>query len=714
MSSVHTFFRRLCSLFFLLSLPASVFAEPAVELLPETVISSTRLPASPVENLTVRAKVTVITAEDIVKSGAKSVQEAIQYATGIVMYDQVGNAFQQTIELRGFNGQPVPATSVFVDGVRMNEPDFNAVNFDLIAVETIERIEILPGAAAIYGKNALGGTINIITKRGDTKPQVTGETLFGSFHRERYNINASGPIGKVDYYTNFTRETESGFRDESGARISRYVGKLGYRPTGDTDLTVAYTYVKDRLSQAGSLPLSVAAIDPKRNFTPGDFTRSETNGVTVTGRQGLPLGFSVSANGFYRHLDQELFTVAQPFFPGIPNPTVDSLITTESRGGTLQLSHEATPVGHKNTLVIGGEYTRHDYETSFLNVTPPFGSSRALRSFGEDIVGLYFQDTAYLTPQLLLTTGVRYDHDQIGFLDNMNTSNNGSKAYSRTTPRAGLTYLITPRSSVYFNYGEGFRVPTFLELFSLGPFGSNPGLKPIHSRSYELGFKSKMGTWGEGTLAVFQTDVRNEILFVCGNTPTCGTTTFPANVNVDKTRRRGIETTLKAKYDEQWDAVVNYTFTEATFETDLTLNPFFFDPFGGTPYVEQVRKGSSFPLVPKHRLGLMGNYHPLPKWTVSATGLYVSTQFHNNDEQNSQPRLPGYFTLSGRLAYSQPVRGGTLSGFLMVNNVFDQHYFTSGIIAANNLTPAGAIERFVVPAPGIAFWGGLSYRFEGF
>ncbi len=714
MSSLRPIFSFLSVSIPLLCFSLPVFAEMPADPLPEVVVSSTRLPGEKVSAYDIPAKVTVITAEQIRQSGAQTVQEAIQYATGIVMYDQVGNSFQQTIDLRGFNGQPVPATSVFVDGVRVNEPDFNTVNFDLIPVETIERIEIIPGASAIYGKNALGGVINIMTKRGSAKPQMTGETLFGSFHRERYNVNASGPLGKFDYYTNFSRETETGFRNESDARISRYLGKLGYRPTADTDLTVSYTYVKDRLLQAGSLPLSVAAIDPKINFTPGDFSRSEANGITVTGRQGLPLGFSLSANGFYRHLDQELFTVAQPFFPGIPNPSVDSIIKTESRGGTLQLNHDATPLGHKNALVVGGEYTRHDYGTHFLNMTPPFGSSQAVRAFGEDVVGMYAQDTLHLTPQLLLTAGVRYDHDQIGFLDNLNNANNGSKGFSRTTPRAGLTYLVTPRSSVYFNYSEGFRVPTFLELFSLGPFGSNPGLKPVRSHNYELGVKSQVGTWGEGTLAVFRTDVRNEILFVCGNTPTCGTTSFPANVNVDKTRRQGFETTMKAKYDEHLDAVANYTFTEATFETDLTLNPFFFDPFGGTPYIEQVRKGASFPLVPKHRLGLTGNYHPLPEWTLSVTGLYVSTQFHTNDEQNTQPRLPGYFTMNGRLAYSRPVPGGTLSGFFMVTNIFDQRYFTSGIIAANNLTPAGAVERFVVPAPGIAFYGGLSYRFEGF
>src|SRR5689334_2856249 len=125
----------------------------------EVVVSSTRLPDAPVDARTLPAKVTVITAEDIRKTGAKTVQEAIQWATGIVMYDSIGNAFQQTIDLRGFNGQPVPATSVFVDGQRINEPDFNSANYDLIPYDSIERIEILPGASAIYGKNALGGVI---------------------------------------------------------------------------------------------------------------------------------------------------------------------------------------------------------------------------------------------------------------------------------------------------------------------------------------------------------------------------------------------------------------------------------------------------------------------------------------------------------------------------------------------------------------------------
>jgi outer membrane receptor protein involved in Fe transport len=450
------------------------------------------------------------------------------------------------------------------------------------------------------------------------------------------------------------------------------------------------------LLQASSLPLSLAAIDRRLNRNPGSFTDNESNVVRLNGRQALLLGFSLTANAFYRHLGQEAFTV----FGG---GAFDSLNKTESRGGTAQLQHEMNPLGHKNVFVLGGEFTRNDFG-SRSNASPfPFPG---LTSTSEDIWGAYAQDTFNLTSQLLLTAGIRYDQDEIQFEDNVTPTNSGVKRFSRTTPRAGLTYLVTPRTSVYFSYSQGFRVPTFNELFALGPFGSNPFLQPVHSNNYEVGAKARWSDWGEGALAVFQSDVRNEILTVCAD-PTCGGFGITANQNIDKSRRRGVEATLKAKYDQHFDGMVNYTYTEATIESDLTLSPFF---VGFTPFIEHVQKGDSFPLVPKHRLGVTGNYHPQTEWTMSLTGLYVSTQFHLNDEQNAQPRVPGYFVLNGRVAYERPVPGGRLTAFFMVNNVLDQKYFQWGVISAS----AGAVERFVMPAPGIAFYGGLSYRFEGF
>jgi iron complex outermembrane receptor protein len=668
----------------------------------EVVVSSTRLPDAPVDPRTLPAKVTVITAEDIKKSGAKTVQEAMQWATGIVMYDLVGNAFQQTIDLRGFNGQPVPSTSVFVDGQRINDPDFNTINFDLIPFDTIERIEIIPGPATIYGKNAMGGVVNIITKRGGEKRQVTGEALFGSWGRQRYTLNASGPIGKFDYYFNLGKEKEDGYRDDSGANISRVNGRVGYRPSKETDLTLSYTYVTDKLYQAGALPLSVAVVNPRANFTPGDFTDNDSNVVRLTGRQGLPLGFSLNVNGFYRQLDQTQFGIGQPFFPGSILSTGQTNSNTQSYGGTVQLT-QATPLfGHQNNLVFGADMQRNDF-SSTLASTSGFGPFNNRTDTNENILGLYAQNTLSLLPQLILTAGVRYDQDSIrtDFEDSFTPPGVGEKSFYRTNPRAGLTYLIHSDASVYFNYSQGFRVPTFLELFPVVG-QSNQFLKPITSDNFEIGGKTRLWNWGEASLLLFQSNVRNEIYFTCTNCDVFSGGYDGLNRNIDSTRRQGLEASFKGRYNEYFDGAINYTYTEATFQSAFNVST-----------TKTIMPGNTIPLVPKNRFSVTGNVHPRDGLTLSLIGLYVGSQYYLNDETNTQPQLSSYFLLNGRLAYERPVPGGQLTGFLMLNNILNQKYSTSGTIASNTLTGGGALEQFVVPAPTFAIYGGLSYRFEG-
>jgi hypothetical protein len=127
-----------------------------------------------------------------------------------------------------------------------------------------------------------------------------------------------------------------------------------------------------------------------------------------------------------------------------------------------------------------------------------------------------------------------------------------------------------------------------------------------------------------------------------------------------------------------------------------------------------VDVGDSFPLVPKNRLSVTGTVHPVKGLSLSLMGLYVSTQFLQGDESNDRDRLQGYFVLNGNVAYEHTVPGGILKGFFAVNNLLNNDYFTSGIYAANRITGGGATDQFVVPAPGVGFFGGLNYRFESF
>src|SRR5262245_42367974 len=181
--------------------------------LPPVVVSSTGLRDVEQPATQVPGKVIVITADEIEKLGAKTIPEVLQYQTGVVLYDQVGNEFQQSFDMRGFNAQPVPNTTVFVDGVRVNEPDFNTINFDLIPIEDVERIEILPGTATDYGRNALGGVVNITTNRGRSDRFHAGADIGGgSYGRQRYSFSTDGPLPlpNFDYYFGVTRELTNG------------------------------------------------------------------------------------------------------------------------------------------------------------------------------------------------------------------------------------------------------------------------------------------------------------------------------------------------------------------------------------------------------------------------------------------------------------------------------------------------------------------------
>jgi outer membrane receptor protein involved in Fe transport len=663
-------------------------AEPQEATLPPVFVSSTRLPDVAELTTQVPGKVIVVTSEDIEKLGAKTVQEVLQYQTGIVLYDAVGNEFQQTVDMRGFNAQPVTATSVFVDGVRVNEPDFNSINFNLIPLEDIERIEILPGTATVFGRNALGGVINITTKRGRRDRTHFGVDIAGgSYARQRYTFSADGPVPMLpnfDYYLGTTRELTDGFREETdsrhtGARITRLLAKLGYRLGESTDASLAYTRVLDKISQAGSLPASRLRVDRNDNITPGDFTQDNLHQVAFNLKQKLPAGFSAALNGFFRRSDIELFN------RGLSS---ESTLKTETNSGgtTVQATHEGAILNRKNLLTAGFEYARNNFDSDNSGIFLPAFTFRNQRSTKEDVVGVFLTDSFRLFESLIINAGLRYDWDRLDFTDKIDPTLSGAKSYNRVSPKAGVVYTPVSNLSFSFSYSEGMRVPTVDELFAQGPFGSNPDLKPMTSRNFELGAKARWQDWLDASLALFYTPVRDEILFIV----TDPILFFGRNENISRTLRRGIELSLKARYQKWLDAFINYTAMKATFETDVLL-------FSG-----QVKKGDELPLVPRHRVSVGVNTYPIEGLTVSLFGNYVGSQFMQSDEPNQAKKVADYFVLNSRIAY----QWRQWTAHVAFNNLTDRKYSTSGILVGFPFN-----EPFRVPAPGFNVFAGLSFRY---
>ncbi len=679
-------------------LPSTVLgAEPPREAtLDPVVVTDTRLRDIEQPQSRVPGKVVVITAEEVQSLGAKTIQEVLQYQTGIVLYDQIGNEFQQTIDLRGFNGQPVPATSVFVDGVRVNEPDFNSTNFDLIPIESIERIEIMPGTATVFGRNALGGVINITTKRGrKDKLHMGFELGGGSFGRQKYSFNSDGPlpIPNFDYIFGVTRELTNGFRDEvdprdTGARISRLFTKLGYRMGENTDASLAYTRVLNDLSQAGSLPGSLLRVDRNRNLTPGDFAASNLHQIAFNLRQKLPAGYSAAVNGFFRRNDQESFV------RGLSS-TSTLETATRSAGTTVQLTHDATIFERKNVATFGVEYGHNRFDSTsnseFICCPGAFITEQLTR---ENVVGVYFTDSLTLLDSLVASAGFRYDWDRLDFTGKTDPSLSGTRQFTQISPKAGLVYTPVQDLSLYFSYSEGMRVPTVQEIFALGPFGSNLNLTAMKSRNFELGLKSKPLEWIEASIALYTMPVRDEILFIATDPldPFSG-----RNENIKKTRRRGIEVSLKARPAASIDGFINYSVMKSTFEKEFFIPGInFIDP------PRLVKKGDELPAVPRHRVGLGGNVRPLDGWTVSIFGTYVSNQYQLRDEPNQAKKVHDYFVINNRVAY----QWRQWTAHVALNNLTDRKYATSGILVGNPFN-----ESFRVPAPGFNVFAGLSFRY---
>ncbi len=715
-----------------------------VSQLPEVrVTAPARLPAEPLPPSSIPAAVQVIPGEEIQRSGAVTLQDFLTRLPGVTLNDEQGNSFQPEISLRGFQGSPVTGIpqgiSVFLDGVRINEPDVEQINFDLLPVDDIERIELIRGPSAIFGRNTLAGALNIITRRGAPVKEIVPELDGGSFGRQKYRLSLGGTEGLIDYYFSGTLFREDGWREVSEGRLGKAFGKLGYKH-GGTDVTLSFQYAQNRIEQAGPLPLSLLTRDRTLNFTPGDFFRPLLNFGILNLRQELGRGLALSLNGFGRQLDTEQFNV------NLATDNTRTFSSTTSAGGTIQLSHEAVLLGRQNRLILGVDYVHHDLRnrvfaekndrslTDCLSDAVAAGvdlttacplkrlSTKVLGT--QDAIGPYLQDTFDLARGLflnsdsfVLTAAARWDWLRHDIADRSppraGPSSTGISTFSRLNPRIGFNYNLSPDYGLYFSYSEGFRAPALLELTCARAAAPCPGLqagtapdpllKAVKARNYEVGFRAKPLSWLEGDLSLFRTDVSDDISSV---SPTGTTAVFFQNIG--DTRRQGTELALRGTYKGLVDGYANYTFTEATFQDDVVLfTPRLTPDCVARPCTEFVRAGNDFSLIPHHRVNAGVDYH-LARWlTLSVAAYYVGEQRFRGDEANVAPKLNDYVVLNGGIR----ARWKGLAGFVWINNLLDKEYETFGTFAPNPKLPGSPIEPFLTPGLPIHVYGGVSYRF---
>jgi len=738
----------------------------------ETVVTATTpLHGSGLPREEVPANVQTVTAAQLAAQHSLDLSAYLGDAVGSVHVNDVQNSpLQPDLQYRGFLASPLlgapQGLSMYLDGVRLNEPFGDTINWDLIPANAIGSVNVVPGSNPIFGLNTLGGAISIETKNGFSDDGVEGSLLYGSWGRKLARASGGAHGEKLGVFAAAQVLDETGWRQRSPTSAEQAFLSASYRNQGrSVDLTLLAA--NTRLTGNGPVPEQLLTADRRAVFTYPDTTKNRLFMAVLRGERPLVSQMTLSGTAYLRtnrtqslNGDQRDWSACtampgvlcstddagaeRPVLDGNGNPVGFSdaynaaLNRTDTRqtsfGASAQLAVGGPIATHENHLFVGatadqgrirfraqstvGSLTgdRGTTDLGFLDPTSPV----AVDSVVNDL-GIYASDTLALLPHLYLSASARLNLSSLSLRDQLGGDLTGDHSFQRINPAGGLSYQPRAWLGGYFGYSESSRSPTAIELTCANPtdpcrlpnaFVSDPPLEQVVARTFELGVRGALRR-STGTvrydLTAFRTTNADDILFISSGAV--------ANqgyfANVGDTRRQGIEAGVSGRRrlggrgaDLDW--AIYYTFTDATFETA------FFAPSATHPDAVNgsiaVPAGSHIPSIPAHSgKVVVGWSSPIG---VSA-GLNVvanSSQYLRGDEANLLAPVPGFVVVGARIGYqiAQPV--GIV---LLISNLFDARYSTFGVLgdAAGVLGPSYDSPRFLGPGGPRAAWLELDLRY---
>jgi iron complex outermembrane receptor protein len=700
---------RPLALALLLACPAALGAQVAdsarrdstkvTELETIEVVGSIAPTAGPSIGSGIPARISTVTGEAIDAWEPRLLADALATQPGISLYDDLGSAYKLNLSTRGFNVGPVvglpPGVSVFLDGVRQNEPDAAEVNFDLLPMEHVRRVELLSGAGSLLGANSLGGAINLLTRRGTGPVEGDLELSGGSYGAASAEASLAGvTAGRTDYYVAGGYEREDGWRQATGAESFNAFTNLGRR--GETrGISLQAFGARSNARTAGSLPESIFDDSPEVNFTQGDFEDLNLLQTTVSGYSPVGPGRG-SFTAYARRSHAERFNVNQA-----PDDNVRSRTTNGTLGANLDWRWTLQAGTGRLSVRTGVDASANRVHIQLFEEDPVVTGDRTLttdvRSPSWDVAGYAMGD--YRVGRVTLSGGFRYDYIRIPFEDVLDPTADTTSSFRRLSPRGGVSVELGAGASAYASVGQSFRAPAILELACADetaacplPFalGDDPPLDPVIATTVETGVQIVRGP-AIVTASIYRTAVRDDISFIQSENAV-----FEGFFdNIGDTRREGIELGLQLLPTEAVSLYANYALTRATFRDPAEIFSLRTDDdFSDSPLAgpNAVAPGDRMPQVPAHQVKAGGLVRIAGGLDVGLDGRYTGRQWLRGDEANETEPLDGYFTLGARIG----VQRGPWQLSAVMTNVFDTHAAVFGTFNENRRT--GGLERFLTPS----------------
>lgn len=636
----------------------------------------------------VPANVQVVTEKEIQSRNIQNTAQAVSMVTGV----SASQSAEGTVNLRGYNSKNI---LVLVDGQQVNNAWDGDVDWNMIPVNNIRKIEVVSGGqSALYGGRAVGGVINIMTKTqkqdglhgsayvtygshatvnqgynvGFKKDKVSVGAFYDSHITNGWNDYYNSASSAAKKYTFTTDKTDAKGNRIMGDRGKKYVMSesygfnVGYEFNEDQRLTYKFTrsnydwryndptsYVRDRKGN-----VLLPAVDFMDNMMASSYG---TKGWRAYNTHSLT--YNDQKNKIHAHLGMVDYLkdgYTQPAARGLDRNLdgAGKKASYPSKTWNFDINKRWNWGAH--TVLLGGAYTQDKFSETIENTIYNWKSWNSASKGVDQWLGgkdksyaLYLQDKWAISNKWTAYIGGRYDHykkyDGYNQYKGQDEKDFSSASYNKFSPKLSLDYAFNPDTNVYVSYGKSFNPPLLYQVYRYSNRGSvyipNPALKPETTDTWELGLKKKIHN---------KTDIHADVFYAKTDDYIGSAVKSSAGYqyqNRGEEKTHGFEISLNQRHSDVWNSYINYTWQVGKIEDAKNYD------------------------IPHHLLHLGTTYNKAP-WTINLDGMFISDRTPAGQESGHFRARDAYFLMNLSTNYQFNKNFGLQFG---INNMFDRHYY---------------------------------------
>lgn len=593
------------------------------------------------------ASTRVIDRDEIERSAASSLIEVLNGKAGIQIRDTLGDGNHASISLRGFGDNAVNNVLVLVDGRRLNNPSLSGPDLNSVPLANIERIEILRGAGTVlYGDQAVGGVVNIITRR-PTGNEAYIESTQGSHDLEAYRGHVYQALGDglSAYVSGETRNTDN-YRDHNDASYRDVFGRLRYEH-GSGWFLYEYQNIDDELLYPRGLTIEQRRADRKAS-TSNEWNNSKTDVHRIAGEQALGRHWTANLDYSIRDSDGVGLISGSPFTEGTRVESISPRIT-----GNWDSAHG------RGEWLLGFDYLKSDYQAAYA-LYPSFSSvaEQTQRDW-------YTQLSQPLIDRVTLSLGYRISEAD-------DRHNGRTRSDSEDSSSVALSWQMNDQTQVFVKREDVLRWANVNENALVEP--GIEFLKPQTGESWEAGV-----TWQDATqlyqASVYRLDLDDELLYAPYAFGGWG-----ANVNLDQTRREGLLLETERELTDRLRVGGQYSFTDSELRAG-------------------ANKGNEVPWVSRHSAAMHLDYRIITNLYGYLEAIYTGPRYLASDDGQVMPKEGGYTLFNAAVRYEYQ----DLNVKLRINNLTGKRYDSYSSWQAGNKALYPAPEEDVRLSLGYRF-----------